>query len=1253
MRLDPSVRTRGDLTGPFRPTEIAFQVARNGSRARGLAVHLGNVGLPYFGGRIPVRHVPAGINLWRIVRNTRGQLVGRAAARWSTAMPELIDGFELREFGEAIRVLASARGLDDLRDLMETRPIYSSPYFHAQFRQTRIHYESDSQQHPEAFAAFLEVYDALFTLLAYRAYASQPAVKEGPEASAGPVAPALLLELKRTAGDSLPAADGPTLIAQRDGSAIAQELEQMLGRRFSLREYAPLAGGVFALLRVQCLECGTHRLALRAYAIDLRTDSQWLSHLQAGRVNADACPNCRTTNAHVIRYWVTEVPAPADPLAALSCLYRSDNEAIYMPPPGTVRRPEHDRILEVRLEMLARQLGPPWARTRDQGVHIQGVAYTVAELARRVAETEKAGRGNTEYEDICQRMTERLKSGDTPFRDAEKFLRGIAGPWLAEWPLVDAVGGDPYEVLVRRLVFEACAEARSLSPALRAAAACCVSQSYAALGQVGLAEMSLARAEDLMRGLDAAEARSVRTSLLAAQETLHIARGESAEAERVRARLVELLAADAVGPEERLVRAEMAMNQAIDAKSAGRLSEAVRLMQQGLATFTALEQELAEQDPPEAARARVGRSGTLANLSSARVEIADALKVFGAIAACEGHFDRLSEDVRAELARIGSAEKLMELQHELNEELPKVLGEDLDEHDLRLAGLRELREAIALAESTSHVEYLGIQWFQLSRLLRQFGQQKDAREALANAQNYTARAGDQRHLAAVSWAQAMDAAADGNLAAKLNALRRCLRAEMRSIVQGQGEVSSLAHTGGFALDSTSEGEPAMQAIALAEGTKRLALARSLAHGSPLTRSDQSQGLTARLDDLIAERETLRVQAMWQGQSDRASPERTEALDAAIEAGRIELAQRDPLYAAWHDATYLEAPDGASLRRVLARLGSRATLLGFLIQGSVAYAYVLWDEGAMVRSRPIGAELTESLRRADKDSSPSQLTALLAALLEDLEERLGILQSDDALIVSPCEELAQVAFAALPTGRKLLCQRATLSTVYGAGMLEACTQRPALEWRTAVCVGAPSRPDAPSLVYARAELVHVSELLSAAGIRVGPPCLGAEATVAGLRRLAVDSDIIHLSCHAQPPLPESPSGRLLLSPDLLAGDSGVLTEDRIIGELALKQGALVVLAACSGGVFGTARRFLDHGQVPAWLIVGARQVLGSLAPIGDAAALQFHSAFYRHLVAGYRPAAALAMAQREAARGELGPSLQAPDNWAAYVLYGAG
>jgi len=44
MRLDPSVRTSGDLTGPFRPAGILFQVTRNVTKSLGLSGHLGNVG---------------------------------------------------------------------------------------------------------------------------------------------------------------------------------------------------------------------------------------------------------------------------------------------------------------------------------------------------------------------------------------------------------------------------------------------------------------------------------------------------------------------------------------------------------------------------------------------------------------------------------------------------------------------------------------------------------------------------------------------------------------------------------------------------------------------------------------------------------------------------------------------------------------------------------------------------------------------------------------------------------------------------------------------------------------------------------------------------------------------------------------------------------------------------------------------------------------------------------------------------------
>jgi CHAT domain-containing protein len=265
----------------------------------------------------------------------------------------------------------------------------------------------------------------------------------------------------------------------------------------------------------------------------------------------------------------------------------------------------------------------------------------------------------------------------------------------------------------------------------------------------------------------------------------------------------------------------------------------------------------------------------------------------------------------------------------------------------------------------------------------------------------------------------------------------------------------------------------------------------------------------------------------------------------------------------------------------------------------------------------------------------------------------MLEADDRLIISPCAGLERAPFAALPSGSKMLCERATLSTVHGIGMFDACAQRPMLTWRTAACLGAPSRQDLPRLGNASVEVAKVAELLSHAGVAVAEPQTGPSATVAALRQLVSNSDLVHIACHAEPPSSQYPGGLLMLAPDLLTGDSGVLSDDRILGELAVKPGALVTLAACSSGLFGSRQRVLDHGLAPALLVAGAGQVLGSLVPIEDATALDFHIAFYRHLISGKRPAAALACAQREAAAGELGLALQPPSQWATYVLYVVG
>jgi CHAT domain-containing protein len=693
--------------------------------------------------------------------------------------------------------------------------------------------------------------------------------------------------------------------------------------------------------------------------------------------------------------------------------------------------------------------------------------------------------------------------------------------------------------------------------------------------------------------------------------------------------------------------------QALAAQSAGLLAEALRSMEQGVETFAELERDLGDSDPTAVLRARAGRSGSLANLSGVRAAIASGLELISTVANLRD-FNTLPDSVRAELARIGSAEKFMALQKELLETVPAALpNEVLSPKALRQRALDDLRAAIELAESVADFEYLGIQWMQLSKLLDVLGRDDERRDALINAARNAAHAGDQGQLAAASWAQAQDAAKDGDVAARLRALERCLRAEMRRRIKGGQEFGSIAHIGGFALDAATGGEDGARAILVAEGTKRLALARSIVRGSPLAASAACQPLTERLAALLAERETLSVQAIWEGDAEADLAARTAANDAAIVAARTELAQRDPRYAAWHDATFAELADLGSVRGVLGALGARATLLGFLLVGEVGYCYALWQNGSLVRSRALQPALLKEVRKGDETAAQVELTAWVAALLRDMDEHLLTLGADDRLVLSPCAELEQVFFAALPSGRGMLCERATLSTVHGIGMFEACAQRPTLTWQTAACLGAPSRPDLPRLENARAEVAKVAELLLQAGVVVAELQIGPSATVAALRQCVANSDLVHIACHAQPPSTQYPGGQLMLTPDLLTGDSGVLTDDRILGELSVKPGALVVLAACSSGVFGGRQRFLDHGLVPALLVAGAGQVLGSLVPIHHAAALAFHIAFYRHLIRGNRPAAALAHAQREAAAGKLGLALQVPSRWATSVLYGIG
>lgn len=239
-------------------------------------------------------------------------------------------------------------------------------------------------------------------------------------------------------------------------------------------------------------------------------------------------------------------------------------------------------------------------------------------------------------------------------------------------------------------------------------------------------------------------------------------------------------------------------------------------------------------------------------------------------------------------------------------------------------------------------------------------------------------------------------------------------------------------------------------------------------------------------------------------------------------------------------------------------------------------------------------------------------------------------------------------SALPLDGAPLCAKVTLSVVQGAGVLEALRTRKRASYSRVVTLGGPQWMDQPDLPGARLEAQRISEIFSDAH----SPLTGRNATVQALIAAAANADVLHIACHAEPGDPMQSRSRLLLTPDVKNGDSGVFSEDRVLYELKLPVGCFVNLAGCTTAAQDQSAGPLLGGLVPALQVCGGGAVLASVRPIADGEAIVFQEALYRRLVAGMTPPHALAETQRLCLDGGLGVEMREVHAWAPYVLYGA-
>jgi CHAT domain-containing protein/tetratricopeptide (TPR) repeat protein len=179
-------------------------------------------------------------------------------------------------------------------------------------------------------------------------------------------------------------------------------------------------------------------------------------------------------------------------------------------------------------------------------------------------------------------------------------------------------------------------------------------------------------------------------------------------------------------------------------------------------------------------------------------------------------------------------------------------------------------------------------------------------------------------------------------------------------------------------------------------------------------------------------------------------------------------------------------------------------------------------------------------------------------------------------------------------------------------------------------------DSTRLPHTQSEVQDVLKLFELAGAQ-GQARWGEQASVAQLRALADQADVLHLACHAQFRSDNPRFSALHLA-------DAALTVEQAEG-LALPAGT-VVLSACETGMADLASGDEQVGLVRAFLVAGASRVLASLWPVDDEVTSRFMAAFYGALVRGQNHACALQTAQ--AALRLLHPH---PFFWAAFCLHG--
>lgn len=405
---------------------------------------------------------------------------------------------------------------------------------------------------------------------------------------------------------------------------------------------------------------------------------------------------------------------------------------------------------------------------------------------------------------------------------------------------------------------------------------------------------------------------------------------------------------------------------------------------------------------------------------------------------------------------------------------------------------------------------------------------------------------------------------------------------------------------------------------------------------------QISDLTKRINIVIDPRERRRGPDV--GRTGPALRERLLAAQDQYSDLMIRLRERAPEYSNTVSGRV------ASWRDVARRLSPDQAFVSYLLTDSESIAVVVVRDTVVSVELPAShreiARLVEFTRGVlDERSAGSwrgPLRRLYALLIAPIESS-GVLDGKRRIVIVPHAELHYAPFAAFIAGNagdQFAAQRYDLSFTPSASVWLTVDEQKREPTRGILAFA----PRADALRGTASEVAAIKSTMPDAVV-----ALGRDASEDAFRREALHKRIVHLATfgvlNKQNPLfsfVELASG---------GGQDGVLEVNEIFG-LDI-QADLVVLSACQTALGSGAQADVPPGDdwvglTRAFLLAGARQVLGTLWPIDDLATAAFMKQFYGNLARGMTPERALNVTQRTMAASS---STSDPFYWAGFVLVG--